>query len=78
MMFYFHSTLFLKDEKFRQILHHRFGAKMKILSKLLVLKIGSCEHTTNDLPKFSPQIQNLEIGPSAHAYFQFSEPKSDP
>ena len=31
---------------------------------MLVLKNGSCEHTTNDIPTFSPQIRNLEIGPT--------------
>ena len=35
----------------------------QIEDSLLVLKIGSCEHTTNDLPTSSPQKQNLEIGP---------------
>ena len=34
----------------------------QIEDSLLVLKIGSCEHTTNDLPTFSPQKQNLGIG----------------
>ena len=36
----------------------------QIEDSLLNLKIGSCEHTTNDLPTFSPQKRNLEIGPS--------------
>ena len=36
----------------------------QIEDSLLVLKNGSCEHTTNDLPTFSPQKRNLEIGPS--------------
>ena len=30
---YFHPTLSLKDERHRQILHDRFGAKLKILCK---------------------------------------------
>ena len=38
----------------------------QIEDSLSVLKIGSCEHTTNDLPTFSPQKQNLEIRPSEH------------
>ena len=36
----------------------------QIEDSLLILKIGSCEHTTNNLPTFSPQKRNLEIGPS--------------
>ena len=36
----------------------------QIIDSLSVLKIKSCEHTTNDLPKFSLQKWNLEIGPS--------------
>ena len=47
-MLYFHPTLSLKDERRGD----RFGAKLKI------------QHTTNDLPIFSPQKRNLEIGPS--------------
>ena len=35
----------------------------QIEDSLLVLKNGSCEHTTNGFPTFSPQKQNLEIGP---------------
>ena len=58
----FSSDTLLEDERHRQILHDRLGAKSKIL--LSVLKNGSCEHTTNDLPTFSPQKQNLQIGPS--------------
>ena len=54
---YFDLTLFLKDEKRRQIL------RSQIEDSLLVWKIGSCEHITNDLPTFSPQKRNLEIGP---------------
>ena len=38
--------------------------KIEIEISLLVLENGSCEHTTNDLPTFSPQKRNLEIGPS--------------
>ena len=40
------------------------GPLHQIEDSLLVLKIGSCEHTTNDLPIFSPQKRNLEMGPS--------------
>ena len=36
----------------------------QIEDSLSVLKIGSCEHTTNDIPTFSPQKRNVEIGPS--------------
>ena len=36
----------------------------QIEDSLLVMKIGSCEHTLNDLLTFSPQKRNLEIGPS--------------
>ena len=36
----------------------------QIGDSLLVLKIGSCEQITNDLPTFSPQKRNLKIGPS--------------
>ena len=36
----------------------------QIEDSLLVLQNGSCEHTANDLPTFSPQKRNLEIGPS--------------
>ena len=61
-MLYFHPTLFLKDERHRQILHDCFWRQIE--DSLLVLKKGSCEHTTNDLPTFSPQKRNLEIGPS--------------
>ena len=45
-------------EKFQKFI----SALFKIV--LLVLKNGSCEHTTNDLPTFSPQKRDLEIGPS--------------
>ena len=38
----------------------------QIEDSLLVLKNGSCEHTTNDLPTFSQQKRNLEIEPSEH------------
>ena len=58
-MFYFHPTLSLKDERHRQILNDRFG---QIEDSLLVLKNGSCEHTTNDLPTSLSQKRNLEIG----------------
>ena len=34
----------------------------QIENYLLVLKIGSCEHTTNDIPTFWTQKRNLEIG----------------
>ena len=54
-MLYFHPTLSLKDESHQQ----RFFE-----DSLSVLKNGSCEHTTNDLPTFSTQKRNLEIGPS--------------
>ena len=30
-MLYYHPTLSLKDEMHRQILHDRFGAKLKII-----------------------------------------------
>ena len=33
-------------------------------TSLLVLKNESCEHTANELPTFSPQKRNLEIGSS--------------
>ena len=36
----------------------------QIEDSLLVLKNGSCEHIANDLPIFSPQKRNLEIGKS--------------
>ena len=36
----------------------------QIKDSLLVLKVGSCEHITNDIPTFSPRKRNLEIGPS--------------
>ena len=36
----------------------------QIEDPLSVLKIGWCEHITNELPTFSPQKLNLEIGPS--------------
>ena len=52
-MLYYYPTLSLKDESHRQ----RFFE-----DSLSVLKNGSCEHTTNDLPTFSPQKRNLEIG----------------
>ena len=40
-----------------------FASFWRQIEVLLVLKNGSCEHTKNDLPTFSPQKQNLEIGP---------------
>ena len=36
--------------------------RIVLVDSLLVLKNGLCEHTTNDLPTFSPQKRNLEIG----------------
>ena len=42
---------------------HSHGLFLRIRF-LLVPKIGPCEHTANDLPTFSPQKRNLEIGPS--------------
>ena len=38
----------------------------QIEDSLLVLKNGSFEHTSNDLPTFSTEKWNLEIGPSEH------------
>ena len=68
-MLYFHPTLSLKDERHRQILLDRFE------DYLLVLKNRSCERTTNDLPTFSPQKRNLEIGPSERLLPAVLEPK---
>ena len=61
----FHPTLFLKDERSRQILHYILCSFWRqIEDSLSVLKNRSCEHITNDLPTFSPQKRNLEIGQS--------------
>ena len=43
-------------------------------NSLLVLKIGSREHTTNDRPTFSPQNGTLKSD-HLNACFQFSEPR---
>ena len=58
-----HSSRKMKDvDKFCMISLWSFWRQIE--DSLLVLKIGSCEHTTNDLPIFSPQKRNLKIGPS--------------
>ena len=46
----------------------------QIEDSLLVLKIGSCEHTTNDLPTFSHKNGTLKSD-RLNACFQFSEPR---
>ena len=49
-MLYFHPTVFLKDERRRQISHSiPVIVLAQIEDSLLVLKIGSCEHITNDI-----------------------------
>ena len=60
----FHPTLFLKDEWRRQILYDIFWRQIE--DSLSVLKIGSSEHNTNDLPTSIPQKRHLEIGPFEH------------
>ena len=61
-IFIWHSSWKVKgDEKFCISL---WSLWHQIEDSLLVLEIGSYEHTTNDLPTFSPQKQNLEIRPS--------------
>ena len=62
-MFCFRPTLFLKCERRQQILHDIpvIVFLRQIEDLLLVLKTGSCEHTTNDLPTFSPQKRNIGI-----------------
>ena len=68
-MLYFRPTLFLKDERPRQILHDIPVIVLgQIEDSLLVLKIGSCEPTTNDLSTFSPRKKNLEIGRSERQF----------
>ena len=58
-----HSSWKMKDaDKFCMISVWSFWRQIE--DSLPVLKIESCEHTTNNIPTFSPQKRNLEIGPS--------------
>ena len=61
---YFHPTFFLKDERRRQTLHIPVIVLAPNWRFFVSSEIGSCEYTTNDLPTFSPQKRNLEVGPS--------------
>ena len=60
-------TLFSSDtllERWKAPTNFAWSFWRQIEHSLLVLKNGSCEHTTNDLPTFLSQKRNLEIGPS--------------
>ena len=71
-MLYFHLTLSLKDERHRQILHDRFGAKTKILCQFWKTdRVNTPQMTFRHFHHKNGTLKSDRL----NACFQFLEPK---